>query len=359
MTPARRLSRRSCKSNRPARLLATWLGLAALSSGAHATVLFDDGEPLRITLEAPLGEIARDRTGEPQWHDARLVHHAADGAETEFEIRVRARGKNRRKADVCRFPPLRLDFDRKQAAGTAFDGQNKLKLVTHCQGSSRFEQYVLRELLVYRLYNRLSDCSFRVHELRVIYNDTGKRKNRDHEYLGFLIEDRDDVAERCGGSVARLEKIGRNELDPAIANLYEVFQFMIGNTDWSTLRGPQGDRCCHNGVLVEMDGGGLVPVPYDFDASGFVDAPYAAPSEKLGIDKVTTRLYRGFCRPAEVVDATIARYNAERESFYAIVREQAGISKHTMSSITRYLDRFYDTINDPKRRQKEIDNGCR
>lgn len=340
---------------------ALWLvtTVTLMSSAALAdTPLFADDGPMAVTVEGPFRKIGRDRTGEPEWHPGRLMHTDTDGMTHTFDIRVRARGKNRRKSDVCQFPPLRLDFDRSETVGTPFAGQNKLKLVTHCQGSSRFEQLVRREMLAYRLYNLVSDCSFRIRELTLTYIDSDRPSKKPAQRLGFLIEDRDDVARRCGGKRAQVDQIGRNQLDPAVANRYEFFQYMIGNTDWSMLRAAD-EFCCHNGMLVETGDDNLLPVPYDFDASGLVDAPYAAPSEELGIDRVTQRLYRGFCRGDDVVAATIADFNRQKDSFYALIDAFPGFTKATRIKTTRYLDRFYETINDPKRRKREIDDECR
>lgn len=334
---------------------------AADTPTESATTLFSADEPVTITLAGPFTEIGRDRTGEPEWHPGTITLIGAAGAERTLDIRVRARGKNRRKSEVCRFPPLRLDIDKKQAKGTLFEGQDKLKLVTHCQTSSAFEQYVLREYLVYRIYNRLSECSFRVRALDIVYEDTGRdrRKKKERTRRGFVIEDRDDVAERCGGKYAKVDKISRHDLVPDVANDYEMFQFLIGNTDWSMLRGPDGDHCCHNAILVRLPDGRYVPVPYDFDAAGFVDAPYAAPAEKLGIDSVTERLYRGFCRPADIVDATIARFEAQRAAFDRLIRDEPRLTNNTRRTLQRFIERFYDTISDPRQRARAIEEDCR
>ena len=345
--------------------VATWLSGCAIAPPANAATdtaaeLFSADAPVTITLAGPFAEIGRDRTGEPEWHPGSITLSDAAGAQRTLDIRVRARGKNRRKSDVCRFPPLRLDIDKKQAKGTLFEGQNKLKLVTHCQTSSGFEQYVLREYLVYRIYNRLSDCSFRVRALDIVYEDTGRKKRKKaRTRRGFVIEDRDDVAKRCGGKYAEVDKIARHELVPDSANDYEMFQFLIGNTDWSMLRGPAGDHCCHNAILVRLPDERYVPVPYDFDAAGFVDAPYAAPSEKLGIDSVTDRLYRGFCRPADVVDATIARFEAQRAAITKLIAGEPRLTNNTRRTLQRFVERFYDTIDNPRERARAIEEDCR
>lgn len=322
--------------------------------------LFTGDESLAITLSAPFAEISRDRSGEPQWFPGTLSLSDADGAAQIIDVRVRARGKNRRKPDVCRFPPLRLDLDETQAAATVFAGQDELKLVTHCQVNAAFEQYVLREYLAYRMYNEVSDCSFRVRALDIVYDDTERRRRKqDRPRRGFVIEDRKDVARRCGGKYAKVDKVARKALVPEATNTYELFQYLIANTDWSMLRGPDGDRCCHNAILVRLPDDRYVPVPYDFDAAGFVNAPYAAPSEKLGIDSVTERLYRGFCRPDDVVAATIAHFDTRRDALTGLVRAEQGLTNSTRRTLLRYVERFYDTLHDPRERERAIHDDCR
>lgn len=343
----------------PGPLLIVFFFCSGAGAHAGAAPLFESQAPLSITLEGPFAKIARDRTGEPEWFPATLTVSGADGSDQALEIRIRARGKNRRKSEVCRFPPLRLSIDDKQASATVFAGQDKLKLVTHCEPSASFEQYVLREYLAYRLYNTLTDCSYRVRALDIVYHDVDRKKRKARSRVGFVIEDRSAVAQRCGGKYAKVTRIGRGELAPEASSNYELFQFLLGNTDWSLITAPEGERCCHNGILVRMPDSSYVPVPYDFDAAGFVNAPYAAPSEKLKIDSVTTRLFRGFCRPDNIIDATITRFNSLRERMFALVRDEPGLTNNTRRALTNYLERFFHTINDPRAREREIANECR
>jgi hypothetical protein len=74
------------------------------------------------------------------------------------------------------------------------------------------------------------------------------------------------------------------------ANRVALFQYMIGNTDWSIVR----ER---NVTLLLGEDGYQRPLPFDFDMSGLVNAHYAGPAPGLPIDDVTERFYLGFCDP--------------------------------------------------------------
>ncbi len=306
--------------------------------------LFAGHEIFGLTLEFDQASVFKERSGESTYHPARLEYLDTAGQRVRLEIEVRTRGHYRRKRENCRFPPLRLNFARKQAKGTVFAGQDKLKLVTHCQG--RYEQYVLQEHLVYRLYNLMTERSFRVRLVEVTYVDSGGR-NPLRRYA-FFIEDVKTLAERNGFVPFKEPEVPYEALDAEELSRLEVFQYMVGNTDWSVLRGSAGDDCCHNSKPIRASDGQVVAVPYDFDLAGAVNAPYASPNPDLGIRSVRQRLWRGFCRPNGAhLDAAIAAYQARRDDIYALYRAETRLEPRRLSLTLAWFDRFYDTIGEP------------
>ena len=281
--------------------LCLWIGAVSL---CHADALFESHEPLNVRLEAPLQLMARDRSDEPEERPASFSYTEADGTPRQFGILVRPRGKNRRLRDVCQTPPLRLNFKKGEVKGTLFKKQDKLKLVTHCASmaskSTRASDHLWLEYLAYRIYNQITDKSFRVRPLVISYLDT--KRQREYEQPGFLIEDKERLAHRLETSVFAHNSIHPRELQDESSQLVELLQYMLGNTDFSLIRGPQGDRCCHNMVLMG-ETPEFLPVPYDFDISGFVNRPGSQPAEGLGITRVTQRTYRGFCREPALAPA--------------------------------------------------------
>jgi hypothetical protein len=277
-----------------------------------------------------------------------------DGAAIELDVQIRTRG-NFRHAN-CDFPPLYLNFKRSQAEGTLFDQQNKLKMVVHCKDSGRYQESVLREYLAYRILNSLTDRSFRVRLLQVTYVDSEDRRPR-MVRGAFLIEDENRLADRLGMQRLNLFPEGVGALQAGHLNLTSIFQYLIGNTDFSPILGSQ-DECCHNDALFGTGDAPLIAIPYDFDMSGFVHTPYAMPERGLGITDVRQRRYQGFCVNNRYVEASIAEFLQARGALYALVADQQALDERVRQELAGYLDEFYETISDPGHVEQEILDRC-
>lgn len=356
------ISARCGRTNRGAHRCYASLAALLLACG-HAVAadvpLFVSDEPIDVVIEAPLRALLNDRSEEPEYRVSQLRYTDKAGVTHSLDIGLRPRGKTRRQPDKCKFPPLRLNFKSSQVTGTVFEGQDKLKLVTHCQNKQKvFQQYLLQEYLAYKILNLFTEQSFRVRLLNVTYQSTDSNKKPLTRHA-FLIEHHDDMASRNGKTVQKLEKIGRHQLDAEAVNIVEVFQYLIGNTDWSSLDGPGDSRCCHNAVLIARDDGPFTPVPYDFDYAGIINAPYALPGKSIRIKTVRTRVYRGYCRPSDILDATLVRFRQQKNVIYDLYRQQAGLSSLVKKSALSYLDDFYKTIDNPARLERKIVSACR
>lgn len=310
--------------------------------------LFAEREPLRVTIEADFDQLRDDRDEENEERPGTFT--LADG--TTLPVDIRTRGNFRLRSGNCPFPPLRLDFPRDSLGGTVLDGQNRLKMVTHCRDSGPFEQNVLQEYLAYRIYNLVTDLSFRVRLARVTYVDVAGEEDT-IERWAFLIEHDDALAARLGGEELEPEEM----LHPArvrteVAAPLNLFQFMIGNTDYSLYE-------LHNSVLIETPDRGVIPVPYDFDWSGLVDAPYAEPAPTLGTRNVRDRVYRGLCRPDVDYPALFQRFQALRPEVEAMIRDQVGMTDRAREDTLEYIEGFYDVLDSERRRTRDIVEGCR
>jgi hypothetical protein len=279
-----------------------------------------------------------------------------------LDVDIRTRGKTRAERRICEFPPLRLDFDR-AAHGTVLERQNDLKLVTHCQDRREYQQYVLSEYLVYRMYNLLTDLSFRARLNRVSYVDTDGKRDSVTRYA-FLLEHVDAVAARNGWKALRIPAVPPHLVNPQSIALVGVFQYLIGNPDWSLFTVEPGEEaCCHNTVPIGAGSGPIFSVPYDFDVSGIVNTRYAdrlfGPEQRnLGIRRVRDRAYRGFCASADQLPGLFSVFNQNRAAIYALYREQVGLDADVAKSTLEYLDAFYDTINDPGKAERELAARC-
>jgi hypothetical protein len=330
---------------------------------APAAPLFASPDPLTFTIEAPLVTIFKDRGKERNERPAKLILPGSDGRPVTLNVDIRTRGKTRAERRICEFPPLRLDFDT-AGHGTVFAQQNDLKLVTHCQdGRPEYDQYVLQEYLVYRVYNLLSDLSFKARLARVTYVDTDGKRDTVTRY-GFLLEPWDAMAARNRWQALRVPAVQPQIADPQSVALVGVFMYMIGNPDWSLFSVEPGeDACCHNTVPIGTEAGPIFSVPYDFDISGIVNTRYAdrlfvPESRNLGIRRVRERAYRGLCASAENLPGVFALFNQKRDAIYALYREQPGVDAEVVKETVEYLDEFYAAINDPRKVEREFTKRC-
>ncbi len=329
-------------------------GMVSAEESETPDPLFQNVGILEATITAPLTTLVKERPKE-DYLPGIFEYTNTDGAAVKFDIQIRTRGHFRH--NNCDFPPLSLNFKKSQTDGTLFEKQNKLKLVVHCGNSKRYEQIVLREYLAYRIYSAITNMSFRVRLLRVTYVDNDERWKEQVRYA-YLIEHKKRLAERYDMQDLNVERTTVAAIQSDRLNLTSVFQFLIGNTDFSPVAGPPGSNCCHNYVLFRKDSVPIIAIPYDFDQAGFVDAPYASPNENLRIRTVRQRLYRGRCNNNHHIAASVDRFRDNRDAIYALVNEQEGLEPRVHKSLIRFVDKFYEVLNDPKKLEKQITKKC-
>ena len=336
-------------------LIATWLLTAAAPALGDAP-LFASDEVLNLSIEAPMRDLIRfkKRKGE---YDAIVRYVDRSGAEVSLAAKISARGNAR--LDACDFPPIRVEFDPDQTAGTIFEEQKRLKMVTHCQSGRDGKRWVLQEYGIYRAYNVITDYSYRVRKLDVTYQDSDSaRWNRNAP--AFFIEDTGHAADRLGMDSIRPPEVRTEQYKLVEITNQMLFQYLIANTDFSVKRGPSGEGCCHNARVIAPRGeqAGWVVLPYDFDQAGIINTDYSAPDRRLGIRVVTTRLYRGFCWQNDPLKDAIAMFTDKREAIMAaLIPDEFSTSRQ--ARIRRYADRFYATISDPEELQEELVAKCR
>ena len=159
--------------------------------------------------------------------------------------------------------------------------------------------------------------------------------------------------------VRKRSDIVHADLDAKYENLINVFQFVIGNTDYSLIKGPEADECCHNAVLYSVKNEPpFYSIPYDLDFSGLVDAPYAGTNPAFRLSSVRERLYRGICSNNDQLAATIQQFRDKKSDIYAIIDEMTMLSRNSRSSAIRFLNQFFDRIDDKQYLQKEFYDGC-
>ena len=331
---------------------ASCLARSAPASAQQPKPLFATSEPIHITIQAPLSGLIRSRS------DAVIQGTLTDPTGQQLPVALSVRGITRRAADVCEFPPLRVQFTSPPPPASLFAGQKKLKLVTHCKNNPAFQQYVLLEYSAYRMYNVLTPHSFRVRLANVDYRGADGRPIVSR--VGYFLEDLGDLARRNGMKETRAPEIIPNtDLKSADAARYALFQHMISNHDWSMRAGPKGRECCHNAELMgPLAPGATIPVPYDFDFSGFVNAPYATPPDQLKIHSVRDRFYRGYCIDNADVVAAARQMRDERPQMMAAVTSTPGLDPGTAKRAIGFLDGFFSEIASDEAVNKNLLARC-
>lgn len=327
--------------------LLTLCGLLGVSLQVSAGDLFSSNHPLEVELSGPLNT---------------LIHHKQDEQEFSFvlsaegldqPVQMNARGNSRKR--VCVFPPLRIEFGKNIPEQSSFSGQDDLKLVTHCHKSEKAQANTLKEYAAYQFFNLVSDAAYRTRLLNINYVDSDGKRNT--QRYGFLIESTADVVKRIDGKRVKPKAISRGILDDRQEALVYVFQYLIGNTDWSMVS-PEGENeCCHNGKLIEKDQK-LLYIPYDFDLSGLVNANYAHPDGSMRIKRVTQRLYRGFCLSPDVLRAAIQTIRSHQDHFITIINELPALSNGQRKKTRRFLDRFFNEAADEEKILESFEKRC-
>jgi len=329
---------------------------AATQSVADVDPLFASHDILEVEIAAPFAMLADERPNEEETA-GKFRYTAEDGTLVEFDVAVRTRGRLRRGKETCTFPPLRLNFKKSQTKDTLFDKQDKVKLVTHCRNKARrYEQAVIAEYLTYRIFSLLTDRSFSTRLMRVTYVPTDK--GRDMENYAILIESKDRLQKRLDAKPMSIAKVEVSSIRPEDLNLASVFQFFIGNTDFSPVQTAPDEDCCHNQVLFVREGELSYSVPYDFDQSGFVDAPHAFPNPRFRLKSVHERLYRGRCVNNEHLPATLRLFRERRDDIENLIQDQPGLDKAKKRSMLGFVEEFYDTIDSPQQLQRNIVGKC-
>lgn len=323
-----------------AALAAAFIATPAIAQPQQAAApLFASDAPLRIAISAPISTLMRNRA-----QAGAVSGTLLDPNGRSLPISLSLRGITRRLSEICDFAPLRVTFASAPPPTSVFAGQRKLKLVTHCGNGGASQQYALLEYAAYRMYNVLTPRSFRVRLASIDYRDATGRPITSR--YGFFIEELRDVARRNGTKPSHApNRIAMAYLNPMDSARYALFQHMIANHDWSMRAGPAGRECCHNAELIgPLAAGSVTPIPYDFDYSGYVGAPYSIPPEEIGISSVKQRFFRGYCAHNAQVIAAAQQFRAARPQLLGVLAQTPGLEPRTQQRAANFLNGFFSDI---------------
>ncbi len=289
-----------------------------------------------ITIATNLAQLIENRRSDA-YVDATLSYEKGKKQVISYPIQLQVRGKFRRR--ICDFPPVKIKFAKKdlEAAGI-HKAYNSMKLVTHCMDDKEMgNENVLKEYLTYKLYNELSPRSFRVHLVKVNYIDTEGKTGKTKRY-GILIEDTDEMAARLGGKEYEVMNVNRDSVSPKDEVMVGLFQYMIANADWNL-------PMLRNVKLVLPEGSAkTIPVPYDFDFSGLVNASYALPQTDRGLTSMRDRLYLGNPFDKAVMRSVMQHFISHKQALLDIVKQFKPLNMEARADMEAYLSTFFDVI---------------
>jgi hypothetical protein len=330
------------------RLLVILIGGTYYSYGQENN-LFKDDQPLEIRFRISVREIkaiSNDSVYTPV-----VLHYKNGEAWDSLNAEMRVRGFFRRKN--CYYPPLRIKFKKEDVKGTVFEGNKSLKLVMPCK-QARSNSLIAREFICYKLYESVTPYTFHTRLANITFTDLSGKKSAMAEFLGFLIEDDDLVAKRFNGKVVENMNIHPRLLHDSSAVRHDMFQYLIANTDWST-------TFYHNAKVIQLEESKkYIPLAYDFDMSGVVDAPYSAVDPSLGIASVRQRIYRGFCRPEPIFQAIRHDFIGKEATIKEVIkRYESLLEPKEYINLLKYIDDFFGVIKSDGKFKAEIINSCR
>ncbi|WP_289055905.1 hypothetical protein [Carboxylicivirga marina] len=302
--------------------------------------LFEDDEVLEVSLRFKVRQYTRKKPRE--YIKALLTTHHSPVDSVNHKLKLKSRGEFRN--EYCSFPPIKLNFKKGDFDYEDLDDLNKVKLVTHCQYSKQSAQYIYKEYLCYKLYSVLSNQSFGVRLLKINYIDTGKKKKVIEQY-GFLIEPVNMLSERHEILHTEVSTISQLHIQPNILDRVAIFNYMIGNGDWS-VKGQHNLKVFVPLVPTPQPNG--IAVPYDFDYSGMVNTSYAVPNEESSISSVTERYYMGVCRSEEGFREALQEFLDKKEALYQVVTEFELLNDFHKKQMLNYLDSFYDEFENDR-----------
>lgn len=310
--------------------------------------LFAHSEVLQLELEFDMEQMyAKVKTNDE--YPAVFRFQDQNGHWVALSSELRARGRFRRR--TCEFPPLRIDFSKKDLRARGLLDFDDLKLVTHCMEGRAGKEAVLREYLAYKMYNQLTEKSLRAQLVKVTYKDTGS--NSKTTSYGILLEDVDELAARLGSEECD-ECYGLTAVDMVKDNLqtHAMFQYMIGNVDWSL------SLIRNLKIMRPINGGAYWVAPYDFDFSGLVNASYAIPRKELGQEKVGDRIYLGHESTNKELEPTAEYFRSKKAVLLSTVKNFDPLNKRSRREVTEYLESFYEALDNGIVCQKLADSGC-
>jgi len=304
---------------------------------------------LELTLNTDTKTLIKKKY-EEKWQAVTLNFATANNDSVQYNAKIRTRGNIRK--EICYYPPLKLKFKKEWLNEKGLDSTyNDLKLVISCKSGDFYRKLVLKEYLIYQLYAAMTEFSFKTQLVSVKLKDSNNKKET-IESMGFIIENQEEMAAHFDGRCLKPKIMGSRAIDPNHWAFLSLFEYMIGNTDWSM---PNS----HNiRFMTTNKSDKVIPVAYDFDYSGLVNAPYAIHRESINIEEITTRYFLGSCKIYDQLAQQVSLFLDKKAKLYKIVNGFDLLSDKDRKRVINYLDEFYAVIEAPKSFKRSILDSC-
>lgn len=323
--------------------------------------LFGGSAILELTLQADFSTMCREREDENcDYTASTLSYKRLDNTMVVIPVEIKIRGGWRAQRRNCMVPPLFVRFSTEGTKATPFEGQSMLPLTTHCHDkprvkgtkrvrSAHFEQNLLKEYLAYNIYTQLSDVSLRTRLVKIQY--VGSASKSKYRYA-FFTEHFQALAKRANMKLLPRKSFSEKSINLPAMDRVTLFNYMIGNLDWSIVRH-------RNIVLLGNDAGQQIPVPYDFDMSGIVNAMYATPPPLFPVDTVRDRYFLGFCHSDNNPLALAKQFAMVQRAILDQVINTPGLTEKTKMASVKYINSFYRIAKKSKKNKNIFTRQCR
>jgi hypothetical protein len=310
--------------------------------------LFEEEDLLKVSLRFDVAKFVK-KAERDQSIDGIMTMHFSQTDSLERKVTLKYRGQSR--FERCRYPPARITFKKPLYEASDSGRIKNIKLVNQCQQGSVYGDYVIREYLVYKLYNVLTDTSFRARLISLDFIDSENKRKTITQY-GILLEPEKLLEKRLNLLEIKTKSLSQRHMYPVMIDRLAIFNYMVSNWDWS-IPG-QHNVSVFTSSNPELAGQGI-PVPFDFDLTGVVNADYAIPPPGIGIETNRDRMFSGICRTREVYQGELMTFLEKKEEFYAVINNTPYLSKGEKRDITGFLDQFFDRLEKPRSLDSMID----
>ncbi|MDB4505696.1 MAG: hypothetical protein P8M17_07135 [Saprospiraceae bacterium] len=308
-------------------------------------------EIFEMTLEANFDSLLFHKKKSVEYIPGNIYFRNKDLEIVDLKVEIKPRGKYRRK--VCQFPPLRLKFKKKGLKKMGLSRKhNSLKLVSHCLDNKKeAKRNILKEYLIYKIYNLHSPYSLRAQLVKINYVQSGSGKKM-FERIGILLEDDYELARRTDSKIVEKKYCAQDSIDTYNGTVHALFQCMIGNADWST-------RYMRNVKLLRPEPNSLLcTFPYDFDFSGLVSAKYAIPNPDYKLKSTRQRVFLGKMYSDEEMKEVASHFINQKKATLRLVKEFNLLNRRCRKDVIKYLKSFYEILEDEENMATELTKLC-